>query len=842
MTELPLVGVCATSVLLASFIIWRAGTRWQAFWGLKHPWRYPPIWCAATLGTAFLLPAVTHIVIIPPDPAESVRTLSCTAIAIASASALVLALAWALRNLSATFDSRAAPDTVAEASFNLSGYQDIVEWIRDDRAVSEPGRDRFGLAPVAKRTAERLVRNAGSQLVVGALGSGKSSLLNLTRWYLQRMSGSERVRIVEVELWQYETARAAVSGIIRALAHALGDQINTVSITGVRSQYLDAMSETGGAGAVLAKVLHHDADPYNALEAISRSASAIGLHFVVWIEDVERFLDGGGGSSSQGLSLDAGREAELLNPVRALVHGLDRLDHVSVVTATTSLVGRFDVEKLARFVEDVPRLRVDQVAEVLTKFRRGLTEDHPEDIFPVQRTALDSLENPYWFFRGPNPRNRDVAETLVHLFDTPRKLKQALRLAHDVWAKLHGEIDRDDLLLMAGLRVSSPQGFSLIRDHYAELQRLRLPEDRRGEQDFGRALDAIGLSRERQDVWAVAESVFARPGSEPRPQGLHVTRYWERFLAEEAPDAGDLDQDVLRAIRDEDALFLLDRLVSGQGPMVENFDHLLPDGVVFRLLIPLCERLRTVKPSSWASESEFFGGNAPGVVNLWRIWLGKLRSAPLETLEGLLQMVAGELQIALPSSVENLGLLRDLEYYYLSSGKEQPLVLFISDSAQGYRLAAQIREAMWAALVEHFIGKPEGLANAVHEAKPFSLFRVVWGSERCENKVFDEVPFARWPELAPTILDGARSNLDLLSELAPFVVREAGTRLRNDRGYSVYEYDRELCIRLFVDEEKVLALPWYTLPEKTRTGGCVDAVRKVAFEFAWERRMAEGCE
>src|SRR5690606_9008831 len=110
----------------------------------------------------------------------------------------------------------------------------------------------------------------------------------------------------------------------------------------------------------------------------------------------------------------------------------------------------------------------------------------------------------------------------------------------------------------------------------------------------------------------------------------------------------------------------------------------------------------------------------------------------------------------------------DLEYYYLSRGSSEPLVLFIGDLERGRGLAAAVRAALWEALVAHYAGRPDVLATAVRSARAFSIWRLVWGSERCEGKRFDEIPFTGWPEFAATLLDAARFDPEVLAELAVF--------------------------------------------------------------------------
>jgi hypothetical protein len=69
-----------------------------------------------------------------------------------------------------------------------------------------------------------------------------------------------------------------------------------------------------------------------------------------------------------------GRDA-YLNPIRALLHGLDKKRSISVVAATTELKAGFDLEKIARYIEEIPKLPDDVVLKVLNTFREGCLKE-----------------------------------------------------------------------------------------------------------------------------------------------------------------------------------------------------------------------------------------------------------------------------------------------------------------------------------------------------------------------------------------------------------------------------------------------------------------------------------
>ena len=259
----------------------------------------------------------------------------------------------------------------------------------------------------------------------------------------------------------------------------------------------------------------------------------IDLDLVVWIEDLERFAGG---------DTDKKAEDERLNPIRALLYGLDQLGSVTVITATTTLHARFDIEKIARYVEHLPELPEARVRKLLGVFRNGLAASKVIDpASPAIRRTLGELAGDVdikmvrgWVGRGVH----DVEDALVALCTSPRVLKSALRSCLDTWSRLNGEIDVDDLLVLSVLREAQPNAFAMIQDHLHFLRgRASRDTEPKGEIAWKTALQALQVLDEetRSAVEQVVEFAFkddptlretaGRMASGPRSTA------WERCLA-----------------------------------------------------------------------------------------------------------------------------------------------------------------------------------------------------------------------------------------------------------------------------------------------------------------------
>lgn len=839
--------------------------RWLAVLGLRHWATYPPFWASALLGAAVVvwfafkhvpLPAVFEaldqsVLTLARDFASAlVRSHEC-----ASSSPQALCLASALVFVILSLDSWwrckktvEQPSSTSAARGQLFELDNLSEdeferWLRDDRPIDRAERDYFGITRMADRISGRLAKDQGSHVVIGALGSGKTSLSKLVERSLVQ---SPQISFVRVSLWEFETSASAAHGVLEAIVGKLGEEVNVLPVRGLSESYVRAIGCAGTPGSIAAELLAAPS-PYERLERIEEILAATDRRMVVWLEDAERFADAGGGSDSQA-------RGNRLRSLYSLAFGLDQLDRVSLVSASATTRNAFDFEKIARHVEQIPFLPAESVRGMLARFRKWQLERFGQDIDPARPGAREELNafhgSDLSLLRAHLGNRMAIDDYLVNAIDTPRRLKFALRSVLDLWETLHGEIDFDDLFVMTFLRITFPAGYDVLYQNHAQLSLWGEGLHANGTAANGQPAPRISALDEidsplghvgRNYTRSVAQFVFGSLERQRKPQGLSLHRYWSRFLDGTAPEGNDLDQPLLRAIRDQNREVLVAHLVSRRGEMVENFSHLLPDEVAFRLLVPLCQRLVKMEPPSfWVTEDQF-GGHAPGLIHLWLIWRAKLQHSFRDTIARISNLVTHQLRMALRDSVGNLSIVRDLEYFYLSEDEESIPTRLAGNPETRASVAAPLRETLWKALVEHYTGHPDQLAQAVSLAPPFSLWQLVWGTPRREMLAFHEDPFPGWPQFASTLLDAARSNPVVLAELAVFLIRDPEQTLGHHER-DIFEYDRELCVHLFGSEAEVFSLPWLSIPKETRTKGYVDAVRQAVLNAAWARRDEEGWE
>jgi hypothetical protein len=572
------------------------------------------------------------------------------------------------------------PPIAAEEEKPESSIIALINWVKDDREVRTPQQDRFGHDKVAMRIARRIADaddEAPTMAVVGRLGSGKSTIRELVAHHLK--DSESQTEITHLSLWVYETPQAAVIGILGALVDAMSRHVNTVGLTGLSARYVESIEAVAGRWAFASRYLRGEQSPASILRALERIASATGIRFVLWIEDLERFSGVDRLSGEQA----ARREAEQLGPILSLLHQLDRCTGISVIVADTTLRSRFDVEKIARFIEEPPR-----PDPAFVWWQIGLLRNHClsyDVIDPASAEYRDELATPgsiegmsraMWQLRYEEPR---IQQAIALLLETPRALKSALRITWETWQKLHGEIDFDSVLVASVLRVSRPTLFAHI-DENIEVYRQGFSDPLSGsnasrvEHPVYVQLQAL-LAHEDQDVRrtnaakAVVSYLFreslpfgpAHAYAAPSPQALcydQHTDYWRRYAVLPEIPTSERDQSALRSIEDwkrDKPRGLIDRLVvDATAPQIESFVGQFSGSELCDVLRDVALALIDVDDADWRLEHR-----APGLGSLLRMMIDR-RPPPrrlVSTLKSLIQKVTHT----------NVPLAHELSYLFANS-------------------------------------------------------------------------------------------------------------------------------------------------------------------------------
>lgn len=682
------------------------------------------------------------------------------------------------------------------------------EWLNNDCPVKDPDSDIFRHQHIAQRIVRRLLssQKPPPQAVIGDLGSGKSSVGYLVKWELDHQKVNTKIKFIVVGIWEYENARAAVHGLVKELVDTLEREVVAFGVTELPGQYVEAMTAAGGGWSAVSRLLGWSARPLDALKQIDEIASILNVRFVLWIEDLERYA-GLAGKRSGELS---SAEFERVGPIRALIDSLNKLQSVSMILATTKPSDQMDLEKLALYVEEIPKLDPRKVRTVLGAFRRAAFSKDPSlidpsagdgrqdlDMLDQESTALfaDQLSEGHFYY---------MSQALPFLCRNPRVLKQSLRKCFEFWDTNPGEIDFDALMVGSILFYFDREAFEFMRQN-AKFW-------------IGKTQDAFFLPKHEDpsnkflkergydDIYVEAIKrafifLLATERSKTRLQGFSeshgTTKYWERFLASPHIPKPDSDQTLLAMMEEQDIDKLLLALEGKQSSSVEHFSKRLDHEVVQQLLISLVDRHKGEHISNWI-KGEGIGreDHAPGLIPVWRIWLTR-RHYP-EFMKNAIAKLKQAMEIAIP---ENLALAFDLEYFFVVADSSYGNNFLEGDTEkQIFELKMFFRDQMF----QVYHKNPDLLLARLEGVPDQYLWWLCWGLDKVRNRQFEGLPFPNWPSFKEILL----ANLEKSPELmAPQVVRLL-LNYTSTFGGERYSYNHDLDKRLFggVARNKILEL------------------------------------
>ncbi len=342
------------------------------------------------------------------------------------------------------------------------------QWLMDDQPIHD---DQANKLPehrdVANRILNRLLLQPDasqgtlpSVAIMGAYGSGKTSICNLVRdRYWQRcLAGDSLPKLLfyQYEAWQYVTGEAAAKGLVEAATKAILEVADVPELWKLPDQYVTAVKEGGVTWArATASLFGSKGSPASVLSAVGEALERLGWRLVLFVDDLDRI------------------EESAPQAQQAVTQALNQLQNVSNVqfvvavgrTRTHSHEGSvvtYDLLKLTRFQEVVPRLEPKWIVSQVRNLRDQALGD-TSICYPwaeVQNDDKDPLAWNYWYgLIEPS----GLISQLVELLDTPRALKSALRETHAAWGSgLNGEINWYELLLACALRVAEPTLFEWI--------------------------------------------------------------------------------------------------------------------------------------------------------------------------------------------------------------------------------------------------------------------------------------------------------------------------------------------------------------------------------------------
>lgn len=791
--ESPTVGITLLIIIVAA-IVWPMGKgRWLAFLGIKEFWRYPPLWTAVLFG--FVSLEVINKIADAPRLSTDVTLLQ------------LLTAIWVfvifMQLLSRDMPNR--EKVSGKILVPTANIEDYLDWISNDLEVTDPAEDRFGHAIIARRIANRLSvldQEAPTIAVVGSLGSGKSTIGNFVSKYIK---DQQKIIFVRFSAWPYDSPEAAVRGVLNELIKNLGARVNTLALSGLADNYVSAIEKARGIISGIVNLVRGDYQPNILLERISNVINAVDCRLVLWIEDLERFsgIEQLGEEGQRAI-----RDVERLGALRALFHLIDRKPNISVIIADSTLEARFDIDKIARFVERPPRLIEEKVKHCIAGLRNSCINDSSKPIIDTATSEqrrklmpLDSSESTWDktlkdFYGSVSP-----IEALTELVQTPRVLKFALRLSKDSWDKLAGELDFDDILVASVLKVVRPEMFSFIDKNIKHFRSgFELGGERKENNvtyQFYQSLLKNESIDEKKSLEVLIEYLFPKVSSNShlfnseRLQGVAQTvhvDYWDRYLSEPEIEATYTDQSALQAIRNwqlESENDLVSRVLDPDRHLqVEHFVSFFQCDELCILLEQVTDRIATM-PDTIDPKP----GAKPGITSVWRM-IGDC--APDQTLlvKTLMRLVEKYVPICLP-------VVEEIIHYFNNTGDSVPDRLNADNRTL---LTNKLYEVIRNEFVEDKNGALK-LLDALCDGSPYMIYWLSWGLQRIRADQTKGDPFSGWKKFSSVLLDAAEIDK---KKVIPYLISFV-TNVLDDGSPQRLVFDNESAKRLF-DYERLMKM------------------------------------
>ena len=379
--------------------------------------------------------------------------------------------------------------------------------------------------------------------LVGPLGSGKSSVLNLVRAGL--CESTTTTILASFDVWAVPESKDVPRVALARVVDALGDHVDMTALRGVPTLYQRLVA--AAPVSRLDRILQPGAqkDSITTLRKLVPILEVLNARLILIVEDSDR----------------TSKTFETRHLLRLLwaLHDLPRTTFVLALDPNRG--PQTDFTKVCDTVERLDALQDTDVAAVVSAAVHYWTSEY-SDIEPtLARTGKLGLQYTQeggileYMYRT---NVRRPLRYLARVLQTPRELKRVLQRVNVAWRHLHGEVDLEDLLIVTTFRECLPSVYGFLLEHI-DAARLKADEGPFGssaiKDDWNQLLKTLSNPQSAKRLVAllgIAQLCAGRRQSAGEsPQGVHLTDptdYFDRIHAEGIDSNEVRDQSVLRDI------------------------------------------------------------------------------------------------------------------------------------------------------------------------------------------------------------------------------------------------------------------------------------------------------
>ena len=508
--------------------------------------RYPPIWISAP--TAFMIVYIVEhtlsLELYPPLDCGSLQsTISPTILILCATIIVILNRCRKLRSQSKKPASGNNPENQHESTRQK-------HWINSGERPIETARDdRFSRTQVTDRIVGHITKNERSIALIGPMGCGKSSILNLVFECIAKRDPS--ILVVKCDLWRARTPEEIPQIIISAIVNALDTVCDTIGLRDLPHTYrrLVAAEPSGTLHRIFS--IENQTTSLHKLDRVDEILEILDRRIVLAVEDFER--------------LPRTFSATHLSRFLWAIREIPRFS--TIIAVDRQRVSKdFDFAKLCDSIEMVPEMPTDDTARTLIGRYEYWSARYKNHDLQINTGGCDKLDFDLIRKHGIrtyllNPAHNNPISMITTLLANPRFVKQALHRIDQDWKQLHGEVDLNDLIILTVLRCCAPKTVQFVKTN---IRIARLTSDRLEVgllEGFRQEWKQV-LSKEPEqeavcylvDLLGIAQlraETAPYPDADASPQGVHLsdtTDYFARIISGTISAHEIRDQRVLRDI------------------------------------------------------------------------------------------------------------------------------------------------------------------------------------------------------------------------------------------------------------------------------------------------------